>query len=260
MLRALVAVALLGGIASAEDVEDPKAAIAERGIVLKAGKRNFFVLVPAPETSDGSTIYKSTLYFGDAKTLVEYGSRTGTPGKDYENQSLADDPRFIYDGLLERKGTTYTFVCGTTFRDGTPPRRLEVTLGDTKAVAKATIKERVTPRLGYFLARLQGTTTYLYIDRRGAEMRLLLGKRGALKQVPIKEVADDATSLVAVTAKGVLTIKKSERKDVAATATWGPAKKAAPVDVLPMFQNRKLIYQELGIYTREPLGYPCEEL
>jgi len=265
MLRALVAVALLGGVASAEDAEDPKTAIAERGLVLKAGKRNFFVVVPPVGESKpaGARLYKAKIYFGDAKTLYDYSSSVGQSHADTEERSLADDPRFIYTAALERVGDKFQLACNTTFRDGTPARYVPLMEGDRTSVAKASVKERPAIRMGYFLARLRGTTTYLYLDRRGrdgtSEMRLLLGKRGALKAVKIKELADDATTLVVVTAKGVLSIKKASGK-LDTSATWGPTKKPAEVDVLPIMANRMLVYQELGIYTREPSGHPCEEL
>jgi hypothetical protein len=250
---------------------DARAAITERGIQLKAGKRHVIIIVPPAEVPTGAPT-ESTLgrgaevYFGDGKTLYRQ------PLMSYENKKQEEwigllDPRGIHVATLKRVGSTYTLACALS---GTSAPSRIIELGEpqpTKLAKKTVIHEQLPGFEPYLLARAPVGTTYYYLDRPrtdahdSEEFRLFIGKRGALKRVPIKEVARDTASDVFVTAKGTLIIANAKEKDVLPTVTFGPtAKKQTALTPVPAYPNRTLIYGDLGVYARDPSGLPCEEL
>jgi hypothetical protein len=266
VLRAVV-LALLGTttIASAGETEqeDPKAAIAERGIVLEAGKRHFVVIVPPREkpaqAPDNSTLYKATIYFGDSKTLFQQAGVNWDTFEADENRDI-DDPRRFFESRLVRKGADYELRCKGI--DDKVRRIVPLKVATAKSVAKASLKSVQIPFTAYGLFRMPKATTYLYVDIAAAasEYRLYVGKRGAMKRIKIKESAEDEDGLVLVTATDTLAVKKLNNGRTEVTATWGPAKKPVDIAVLKIGHNMKLVYKDLGVYARDRTGYPCDEL
>jgi len=260
---ALLAVSLVVFVAPS------RADVPEGSVVLAAGKRNFIVITPPnPVSADfpkGFKLYSSTVYFGDAKSLVPvpYAGFDFNIEDDRETFSFTH-PRLLNDGKLERIGGTYKLYCYARGGDENgDEREIAVTVASATAVAKATLTVPGPVRIGYLLGRVDGGTTYLYVDRLGyddlVEPRIFLGKRGAMKQLKAK-VTEDTKSVVIETPKGTLTVKKAQSKKEKATATFGSAKKPLALAMVPIFPNRRLIYTELGVYTRERLVHPCEEL
>ncbi len=271
VLHLVIAACVVSPLAAADTppLDDPRGAIAERGIQLKAGKRHVIIIVPPAETPAGhpadSTLASGAhVYFGDGKTLYRQNVDSYQNIKGDEYAGLGDW-RSLRVSSLKRVGTTYTLSCSN--QGSTDPARV-ITLGapqPAKLGKTAVIREELPGFEAYLLAR--AGTTYYYVDRPRTEahdsqdFRLFIGKRGALKRVPIKEMARDTTSDVFVTAKGTMTITRAKTKGEPHTVTFGPnAKKQDALATVPAFANRFLIYSDLGVYARDPTGLPCEEL
>lgn len=249
---------------AADEADDPKQAMRDRGIVRKVGKKHYAIIVPAPpgttKAPAGATLYGSTLYFGElGKLRVLPGESWGA--RPVENRAMPDW-RDQYSASFEHVAGLYTFVCTDLSDPEQPTRRIELTSIDDDAakdaIDRATILPADEPYRPFLLARVN-PTTYLFVDRKGTQgtsYRLFLGKRGAAKRLPIKEISDDSDALTLVTAKGTLTATWAKDKVV----TWGSGRKKPPlVKVLDLGFNRALV-RDLGVYIKEPSGHPCHEL
>jgi hypothetical protein len=70
------------------------------------------------------------------------------------------------------------------------------------------------------------------------------------------------TNVVSDSAGDVFATKSGELKLVLGKkeASWVQGKKAKDLILLPLEDNVQLIYSELGVYTGQPLGTPCDLL
>lgn len=101
---------------------------------------------------------------------------------------------------------------------------------------------------------------YYYVDRLreehgGQGYRVYVGKRGALKQMPLRDVAIDTAGMVFSTKKGELqlTIDTGQQSG----AAWKSKGKARTLKVLDLFSESYLIHRELGVYSA--FGAACDE-
>jgi len=102
-------------------------------------------------------------------------------------------------------------------------------------------------------------TTYYYVDRAASPREQGLpghvGKRGAMKQLKLKDIASDSSGTVFTSKTGTL------RFGNPLSLTWAP-KPAKPIalSVLPIDANYELVYRELGVYTGKRFGLPCDDM
>jgi hypothetical protein len=89
----------------------------------------------------------------------------------------------------------------------------------------------------------------------GAGYRVFVGKKGAMKQMPLTDVASDSAGEVYSTKNGDIRIVTENGKS---TAAWIKGEKRKELSVLDLDVNSHIIYSELGVY--EFLGTVCDEL
>ncbi len=263
VLGLVIAMSLVSSLATADEppLDDPRAAIAARGIQLKVGKRGHVLIVVPPaepaKNAPNSVFTHAHVYFGDDKTLYRQPVSQVDVHSEHEWVAL-EDRRSVKIMVLKKIGAAYKLSCSMSNAErgsgygelgkATPARLAKTTV----------IKEELPGREAYLLARAPGSTTYYYVDRRrGADegLRLFIGKQGAMKQVTIKEMARDTASDVFVTSAGTLTITKSKDSNER-TVMFGDT----PLSVLSTYDNRFLIHGALGVYAREPSGLVCDAL
>jgi hypothetical protein len=114
----------------------------------------------------------------------------------------------------------------------------------------------------YFLAR-DSRGTYYYVDRfkmqyGGKRYRVFTGRRGQLKLSKLKGVVDDSVGTVFSTDDGELRLVV-ERGDRKPTAVWISGNKKSDLTSVSVYSNRSLIFDELGAYFGEDLGFICTE-
>ncbi len=101
--------------------------------------------------------------------------------------------------------------------------------------------------------------TYFFVDRSRApdsrDFRVFMGPRGALKQLKMKNIVYDSAGAIFTTDKGQLRLVLGDKD-----AHWVQGKKKTELIYLPLGQNRYLIYVELGVYSGERLGTPCDHM
>lgn len=164
--------------------------------------------------------------------------------------------RGIREASLNRR--TWSLDCGS--EDNQLPLTRVTGERRDRLLAKATFeKEAIWNREPYFLAR-DSHGTYYYVDRYreefgGRHYRVFVGKRGMLKLTKLKGLVEDSEGTVFSTQKGDLRLIVNPK----ASATWIQGKKRSELTAVDPQKNRKLIYDELGVYLGENLGHICDE-
>ena len=274
-----VGVVFLAGIVSRATADDAAPDTA-KGVVLKAGKRHYVVIAPPTVRSStapaDSVMHRATVYFGDAKTMYLQGaSGAGWSAKNsaYPERLSMHDLRFRMSGEIHYDIDGYSLVCSDLSVKDERKIKLEPV---TEAVAKnvlekATFTNKLPNYLPWLLARDLNGTTYYLVDRPAADttektFRVSIGKSGAMKEVPLKELANDASSAVFVTKQGTLVVRKGKRRPdkgviVPATATFGKTDATQkPLEVLIIDENRPFIFGDLGVYLKGDSGIICHDL
>jgi hypothetical protein len=114
-------------------------------------------------------------------------------------------------------------------------------------------------RYAYALAR-DNTGKYYYVDNvrepEGAKnFRLFAGAKGNMKQQKMTNVVSDSQGDIFSTTHGELRLILSKQD-----STWIANEKPHKLVWVPVDDNHIMIYTDLGVYTGEPLGTPCDDL
>ncbi len=262
-MRAVAAVAVLligsSNVRAEGTTVAPSAApsaevIAKLRVYVDARGRVLAHLADFKKADDPATLY-SFSYFGDKTTLrVMFGQRQSDDLQIW-------DPRVMASFTF--KGNQAIAHCG----DSEAATFTELPAAETRRLlGKVTFKPALWNRAGYLFARDDGTT-YIFVDRardpeQNTEYKLFVGKRGAMKEQRILDMAADEVGDVLVTAAGTLrtTLVLRNRVRTIDTATWTPAKakQPSPTPLIMVPLGSKMIFGDLGVYTGKPLGTPCD--
>jgi hypothetical protein len=205
------------------------------------------------------------LYYGDAKVLNEVpqhpsGMMTGEWFSDPRHWNKTHNESFrgidlrgmsSVDYSAEKK--TCAVKCGetsTAFKV-LPPDEAK------KVLASARLAPPLRERVPYALAR-DPKAVYYYVDRGASKateksFRLFVGPKGALKLQKMTDVASDSEGDVFATRTGSLRLILGKQE-----SSWIKGEKTNKLLMIPVDQNLQMIYNELGIYTGERLGTPCD--
>jgi hypothetical protein len=128
-----------------------------------------------------------------------------------------------------------------------------------QVVDKLTFMTSAIVHRAHLFAR-DDAAVYYYVDMvaktyGGAGYRVFVGKKGAMKQLPLTDVAVDSAGEVYSTKNGDIRIVTDNGKS---SATWIKGEKRKELSVLDLDVNSHIIYSELGVY--EFLGTVCDEL
>jgi hypothetical protein len=206
------------------------------------------------------------VFVGDGKTMYQqhvvgsgYDSHSGVSWFVWSPRSKRQRGAFIELGQLY-------VSCGNS-KAG---RRQLVALKADEAkaiVSRATFYPPLWERSAHRLAR-DDDATYYYIDALLEELggngyRVFIGVTGAMKQVPLTNIAHDSGGEIFATKAGQLKIVFTDKKRTDDThervveGVWIKGGKRVPLTVLEPSDNSYLIYRELGIYGA--LGTPCDD-
>jgi hypothetical protein len=114
-------------------------------------------------------------------------------------------------------------------------------------------------RRAYALAR-DNTGKYYYVDNQrepehAKNFRLWAGPKGAMKAQKMVNVVSDSEGDIFATKSGQLRLVLDKHE-----TTWIQNEKKTKLVYLPVEDNHIMIYTDLGVYTGEPLGTPCDDL
>lgn len=116
-------------------------------------------------------------------------------------------------------------------------------------------------RVPHLLAR-DDSGVYYYVDRiaklyGGKGYRVFVGRKGAMKQMPLTDVASDSAGDVFSTKSGDLRLVRSSENSKE-TVTWVRGEKRTELVSLDAELNSALIFKDLGLYTF--LGTFCDNV
>jgi hypothetical protein len=232
-------------------------AVKEKLVVFTDGKKHFIVTIP-PEHR------LPHFYYGDGKTFwAQRGSGWQSAGGQsrvnrFWEPRIANDGRMSDDGLkgsVEFDEGKYAVVCGS--------RKTELTrLPDAERTAMLGSARFFGPRWthkAYGLAR-DTAGKYFYVDKvrepeESRSFRLFVGVKGNLKLQKMTNVVSDSEGDVFATPSGSLRLVLDKHE-----TSWIEGKKTTPLVSLPIPENIVLIYSDLGVYSGERLGTPCDDL
>jgi len=249
---------LVSGIAAAGEPKPTAVdikAVRDQLVVLEDTQGGTYVVLP---TSDGR------MWYGTGKTLFEQVVVT----KFLNGETGAWDigvwaPRVTrtQPGSVQRKDDgSFHRWCGT---DHDSPLKIVPADRAKGVLDKATFMSTALTRRPHLLAR-DDAGTYYYVDvirdqYGGSGFRVFAGKKGAMKQLPLSDVASDTAGEVFATKSGdVRFVHDDPDAGTKAVVTWVKGEKRTQLVMLDTDQNSRLIFKDLGVYSF--LGTICDDL
>jgi len=233
------------------DAKDAMAAVTD-------GKGHY-ILYNAKEPLHGPTFYGDGKTFHLVRTIG--GGASGT-----ESFGLT-----FWDPRVYRPTNTYA-----SFNMKDEGRQFEVSCADLTTKLTKVPKDEVAKMLGS--AALRGarwtrrpsllfrddTGSYYLVDRLRADddydrrdWRVYVGPRGKMKLAALKDVVDDEQGQIFATKDGSLRLVSSTGE-----TKWVKGKTELKLTTVELdsFRNARMVYVELGPYSGERLGTPCDDL
>ena len=212
----------------------------------------YVVNLPAP----GASLNTMRIYVGNGKEMyLQLQQSASVMGPSWGATLWAPRARTNGTARLAAEAGVVTLTCQydqARLLELVPPAKAAKLIAT--ALFRAPLHDRVTQVLArdddgiyYFVDRLRGEDT-----TRG--VRVFVGLKGALKQMPMKNIVSDSAGEIYATKSGELKIVTETDTD---TATWRKGKKRIELTMLRPSANQYLIARELGIYGR--MGYACDE-
>src|SRR5947207_1056188 len=126
---------------------------------------------------------------------------------------------------------------------------------------KAAFLTSAIVRVPHLLAR-DDSGVYYYVDRYakiygGKGYRVYVGRKGAMKQMPLTDVASDSAGDVFSTKSGDLRLVRNSENNKE-TMTWVKGEKRTELVFLDTDVNSVVIFKDLGVYTF--LGTLCDNV
>lgn len=211
--------------------------------------------------------YGDRLFYGDGKRFARVpvvgGGKNGTL---QWNASLWD-PRARGTSLqyasvdMHESGKRFSVTCAKR----TTPMTLVPADDAKKLLGGATFSPPTFTRLPERLLRDDEGTYYLvdrfrtedHADRR--DFRVFVGPRGNMKQLPLKDIVDDTEGMILATKTGNLRLITKEGKTESRWVKGQKSTQLTEVD-LGRVETGRLVYLDLGPYTGQRLGTPCDDL
>jgi hypothetical protein len=219
--------------------------------VLSDGKSHYVAIEPFGSSFEGF------FYSSDGKTFyqqrVSGGGSSGTESFD----KIFWDPRRQqpYQGSISFRDKKYDVQCEERHSE-----LKELPAADaTKLVDAAKFYKSRWKRMAYALAR-DNTGKYYYVDKlrepeNNKNFRLWVGPKGAMKAQKMTNVVSDSAGDIFATKTGELRLVLNKNESL-----WQESEKKVKLISLPIDDNHQMIYSELGVYTGEKLGTPCDDL
>ena len=204
----------------------------------------------------GESLDKMRIYVGDGKEMYLQAAITSSVRlPDWSANLWAPRARANGTaGLIQEKG-----VVLLTCRSGRPGAlELVPPAKAKKLIATAVFRKPLHDRTAHVLAR-DDDGIYYFVDRIRDEnenrgFRVFVGIKGAMKQLPMKNVVSDSAGEIFATKSGELKIITESKSN---SASWRKGKKRTALTLLRPQDNTYLIARELGVYGR--MGYVCDE-
>lgn len=264
MRLALIAVLVAGTAQAAPRRSEAKAIdvapVTEKLAVYKDDTGNYYVS-PKSRAFENSDDAEKWVFFGDGKQMYQQrviGSSQNDKGLEWNLWSPR--ARDMVAATLSLADTGPHLDCRARTKDDGMGRRALTQLTADEAATffkNAKFYPPLNTRSAHFLAR-DDDANYYYVDALrddlgGKGYRVFMGMKGAMKQLAMANMASDSAGEIFATKTGKLKIIAGKN----GTAFWIKNGKKTELTIVPVFDNRYLIYRELGIYGS--LGVVCDD-
>lgn len=246
MTHFLVTACLLSAEPEKLDLSDKKATMR----VYTDGKKHYVVA-----NIDKDKVLPESAYWGDGKTFYKLRSPGG--GGDRDNWSLS-----LWEPRNENARSSLEYREGVLKID-CMDRKTELQqlkADEAKALVDgATFFSPKWQRLPYLLAR-DDKGNYYFVDMQRdvpgkKDMKLYIGPRGKLKPQQMTNIVSDSMGDIFSTKSGELRLVANNDE-----LKWVAGKGEAKLTRVPVDDNHVLVYTDLGVYERQPLGTPCDDM
>jgi hypothetical protein len=231
-----------------------------RAVVCTNGKGHYAVLTPSAEGGP-------RIYWGDGKSFVR------VPVADLLGASMFLDPRFLnptanpdFRGADVRLFSSVDFdesARACSARCGTRKVPLKLVEGNDAAslLTAAAWQPALLRHVPHALTR-DDRGTYYYVDKGSTPetekaFRLFVGQKGAMQRQKMTNVVSDSKGEIFSTKKGDLRFIVGPN---GTDSTWIEGPRQTRLIAVPVQENLNMIYTELGIYSGERFGTPCDNL
>jgi hypothetical protein len=221
-------------------------AFRDRLIVLEDASGGTYVVLPEAGNS--------RIWYGTGKTLYEQITTSySADGDSWMVSVWAPRVANFQPGSVQKKDGAFRRWCGGDSDlplKPVPADRVKTVLAHVSIMSPAAL------RVPYLLAR-DDTGIYYYVDKlRGAtSYRVFSGKKGAMKQLPLSDLATDPAGDVFATPNGEMRFVHDAGEKP--TATWVHGSERRPLSLVDTDAASRMIFKDLGIYTF--LGTLCDE-
>jgi hypothetical protein len=221
-------------------------------LLLTNGKSRYVAVVPFESV-------EHNMFYGDGKRFVVVPMRGRSAQGDTTFSLTFNDPRFYINYTnqtsVDLRDGKYSLTCGSHV---TP---LTVVDDKTKKDVLAAASFEKNPRKweAYALAR-DNTGVYYYVDHgrtpeTAKSFRLFIGKKGDLKQQKMTNIVSDSEGDIFSTKTGSMRLILDKKE-----SSWIKGNKPSKLLLLPVDDNIAMIYTDLGVYSGERFGTPCDDM
>lgn len=241
----LVAAALLAADPEPLDVADKKSVMR----VYTDGKKHYLVLQVEKEK-----VLPDAAYYGDGKAFYKLRSPGGGGDRDAWSMSLWEPRTTQGRAAVDYKEGNVKIDC---MDRSTAVTQLKAEEAKALVDGAAFYPSRWT-RLPYLLAR-DDKGIYYFVDMLRdvpgkKDMKLYIGPRGKLKPQQMTNIVSDSMGDIFSTKTGELRLVAN-----ADEMKWVAGKAESKLTRVPVEDIHVLIYTDLGVYERMPLGTPCDD-
>lgn len=229
-------------------------------LVLTDGKGHYIAVDPAEPL-------RGKLFTGDGKVMAKVRTEGGGRNGELSWNASLWDPRVRHDTNspasldMKDKAKSYSVTCG---KKTTPLTALSADEGK-KLLAGASFVGPLWTRYPEKLLRDDRGVYYLVDRFRSAEatdrrdFRVFAGQKGKMKQLPLKDVVDDAQGMILSTKDGNLRLITTT--DGKFEGKWIRGKVTTVLTEVPLdsYTTARMVYLDLGPYSGQRLGTPCDD-
>ena len=214
---------------------------------------------PRPDAIVDTEVAAQWVFYGDQKGLYQQriiGS--GREGHKLDWAIWAPRVRHMQQAQVIQDDAGAQMTCEMRDRKYVTKQLAPVPADQAKAfLQRVALHPPLWQRQSHLLAR-DDNGIYYFVDELREEYggngyRVFVGQKGAMKEVPMKNVVSDSAGEIFATQNGDLKIVTGEK----GKAYWKRGGKKEDLTVLEPTDNRYLIYSELGIYGT--LGAVCDD-
>lgn len=259
MLTSTLTLLLLSQVATPQPVD--VSAFRDKLVLLTDGKGHYVAVMPT-RPLDGMTFSS-----GDGKTFVRvpvFGG--GSSGEESWSINIWD-PRVRYPDTgpaqlaMTETGKKFEAVCG---KKSTELSRVPEAEAKKLLEAAKFMTETWTRRPEKLLR--DDTGIYFLVDRFRSkddsdrrDFRVFMGPKGNMKLLPLKNIVDDTQGMILATKTGNLRLVTSAEGKLEGKWVQGKTEtKLVEID-LDRYDTGRLVYLDLGPYSNQRLGTPCDD-